>query len=240
MKVTNKYGFPDALVNAVKNDPYDAGESDYTATGLIKPVRQLFLQKKHRDDIEEDVADRLWSLYGQVAHGILERANETALVEKRFFAEVDGYTVSAQIDTLCLDHGILSDYKFTTSFAFMAHKEPKVEWVQQMNIQAWLLRQHAYKVDKAQIIGLLRDWAPSSARTKSGYPVTQIAKMDIPLWTDAEVEFFVRNRIQAHELATDSSLVECSSEETWSGRRCSGYCSVSKWCDQYNNKGRKE
>lgn len=75
MKITNKYGLPQPVVDAVKNDGYTKGDADISVTELQDPPQMRFLKKKHDAELEEDAVDRLWSLYGQIAHGILERQN---------------------------------------------------------------------------------------------------------------------------------------------------------------------
>lgn len=218
MKLTNRTGLPDALVRAITNDSYDKGDSDYTATSLIKPARLTALEKRHEHEITEDVVDNLWRLYGQVAHGILERANAIDLAEKRLFSTftVGGreYKVSAQLDTLSLADGMLSDFKFTTSFGFKEDKGPKPEYVAQLNIQLELLRRNGLDAKSLQIIGLLRDWQINQAKASPDYPQAPIAVVDIPMWSREQTVSYIEMRIAEHE-AAKVELPECSSEERW-------------------------
>lgn len=214
MKLTNKKNLPQAIVDAVSNDPYTMGKADFSVTGLLKPPRMKALERKHWNELEEDVADRLWALYGQIAHGVLERANELDLVEKRFFAEFDGKVLSGQIDTLSLNGGVLSDFKFTTAWGFKGNQEPKIEWVQQLNMQLELLRQNGKDAKKLQIIGLLRDWSPSQADKDPSYPQCQIMIHEIPMWPREKTQKFIKERIKAHQEARDS-LPLCSKEDRW-------------------------
>ena len=75
MKYTNKLNLPQPLVSAIVNDKYDSGTSDISVTSLLKPY-QLRALERHHDKLTEDIADRIWSLLGQVIHGILERAKK--------------------------------------------------------------------------------------------------------------------------------------------------------------------
>jgi len=218
MKITNRSNLPDALVRAIENDPYDKGDSDFTATGLLKPARIVALEKRHAHEIEDDAEDGLYRLYGQVAHGILERANMNDLAEKRFFApfEVNGtvYKVSAQLDTLSLSDGPLSDFKFTTAWGFKSDKPPKPEYVAQLNIQLELLRVNGLDATKLQIIGLLRDWQIRDAKNDPNYPQAPVAVMSIPMWSRAQTQAFIKMRIAAH-LDAARELPECSPDERW-------------------------
>jgi hypothetical protein len=215
VKITNKAGLPEALVKAITNDPYNAGDSDYTATSLLKPARVRALEARHKHEIEEDAEDGLYRLYGQVAHGILERANMADLAEKRFFIKVSGFKVSAQIDTLSLDlFGTLSDFKFTTAWGFKSNQEPKPEWVAQLNIQCEILRQNGYEPKALKIIGLLRDFSLRESASNPEYPRGPVAALDIPMWSREQTIAFIQMRIAAHEDAK-RDLPECSSDERW-------------------------
>ena len=51
MKITNELGLPEALVAAVRNDPYDAGTCDISVTKLISPPRMVALEAEHGKEI---------------------------------------------------------------------------------------------------------------------------------------------------------------------------------------------
>jgi len=215
MKLTNLSGLPEAIVRAVANDPYTKGDSEYSVTELISPPRQAALKAKHYHEIEEDVADRLYSLYGQIGHGILERASgANAIAEKRYFGEIAGARVSAQIDTLELTGGVLSDYKFTTAYKFKKDSPPPIEWVQQLNFQLELLRQNGMDANKLQIVGLIRDFSKLEARRDSNYPQQPVVILPIERWLRAKTVTEMQNRVVLHRQAR-ITLPECSNEERW-------------------------
>ena len=56
--ITNKHGLPDALVRAVQNDPYSAGQSDISVTALIDAPQRRVLKRKHDKEITVDVSER--------------------------------------------------------------------------------------------------------------------------------------------------------------------------------------
>ncbi len=240
MPVTNLRNLPTALVRAIENDPYNKGDADFSVTELLKPARQWALEKKYADQVTEDASDRLWSLYGQIAHSIIERANVNELVEERFFTEIAGYVVSGQIDSLCLESGTLRDFKFTTSWAFMANREPKEEWIAQLNMQKLLVEANTkHKVKSLEIVGLLRDWQIRDADKNKNYPQVSVAVMPIPIWETAQTHLFVIQKME-EKLAALESLPQCSSQETWGRKRCASYCKVSDYCTQYQDtKGTK-
>lgn len=250
MKLTNRYGYPATIIKAIENDDYSRGDSEFSATGLIGPPRARILAERHKDELTEDVDDGIWRLFGQIGHGLLERAGTGIgnLVEKRFFTTVDNTKISAQIDSLSLEQdGTLIDWKYTTVYGFKKDVEPKREWVAQMNIQAYLVRLHGYTVNKLQIWGVLRDWRPGELkaskrigtkaerkgdRLHAGYPETKLGHHDIPMYADEACERFIKDRIQAQREAV-ADLPRCSSDDNWRWNRCNGYCLVEKFCVQY-------
>jgi hypothetical protein len=218
MRLTNKNGFPEALARAVMNDSYTKGESDYSVTELLKPPQLRALQIKYQKDLVDDVEDRLWSLYGQIAHFVLERANVEDLSEKRFYAEFRGKTVSGQIDSFSMDGSILTDWKFVTAWKFKNGRATDEDWISQLNMQAELLRRNGITVSRAQIVGLLRDWSKIEAADNADYPQKGVVTAEIPLWSSEQVTAFINERIALHEaaaLAPDDQLTPCSHTERY-------------------------
>lgn len=217
MKLTNKLNLPDGLVRAIQNDPYPTGpkvKSDFSCTWLLKPARQAALIKKHRHEIEEDASDRIWSLLGQAAHEVCNRANQTELTEKRFYAKFGEYVVSAQIDSLDLLGGVLSDYKVTTQYKAKPNAEPDPDFTAQLNIQAEILRQNGHTVNELRIIAILRDWSKNKARFDSDLPQQNVIVLPIPMWSPEQTRSFIEMRIAEH-VAADTELPECSPNEMW-------------------------
>ena len=229
MNLTNHQGLPQALVEAVRNDGYSKGEADFSVTELLQPPQKVQLERRHDASLSEDAADRIWSLMGQVAHGILERAGDelNALTERRLFADVGvgrgSVRVSGAFDrTLLLnDQGAarLQDYKVTTAYAIAIEGGVKPEWEQQINIYAALLRHHGYTVDSAEIVAILRDWSKMEAKRRpSEYPQQQVMVLPVRLWAPEEAEQFLTSRAIQHAKAADLGhldLPPCTDEERW-------------------------
>ena len=75
----------------------------------------------------------------------------------------------------------------------------------------------------------------SLERRESTYPESQEAVIDVPLWSPADAEAYMMERLRVH-LASPGP---CSKEETWDGRRCENYCDVSCICKQFNKEIKK-
>lgn len=212
MRYTNRAELPQAIVDAVTNDPYSKGDADISVTGLLKSPRITLLEKKYQNEIEEDVSDRIWSLLGQSIHTILERANRTAIAERRMSIEIEGWVVSGGMDVY-EEAGILLDYKTTSVWKVI--KGDIEEWERQLNLYAVILRHHGHKVERLQVIAILRDWSKGEAQRDPAYPQAQIVNINIKLW-DADQAFkFMRERVILHKQAQVSALPECSPQDRW-------------------------
>lgn len=210
MKITNKHNLPDALVRAVENDDYSKGDSDFSATELIKPSRIWALEQQHKDEITEDVIDRIWALLGSSVHAMIERANSKDIVEVRYGAEFLGKKVSAQIDSLSVDSGVLSDFKVSSVYSFM---EPKPEWIAQMNMQCEILRRNNIDVTQLQIVGIIRDFQQSKVGTYN-YPELPVKVVPIEMWERDKTVEYINSRIKSH-LEALKSLPLCSDSDRW-------------------------
>ena len=208
MNLTNLRGLPDALVQAVRNDPY-AGGGDISTTKLIDAPQRRVLHKKFSDFVVEDVSDRIWSLLGQAVHTVLERAETSALTEKRLFAEVNGWSVSGAFDRLHLGEELLQDYKVTSTY----NAEGSESWTKQLNVLRWLAHQNGYPVSKLQIVAIFRDW--SRAKVRDGYPESNVGLIDVPLWDLDEAQAYIEERVALHQKAAKGEEVLCTDEERW-------------------------
>ena len=64
MRLTNRFRMPKAFVRAVENDSYHKGDKvDFSVTELLSSPHQRNLKRIHKDEIVEDVIDRVWALY---------------------------------------------------------------------------------------------------------------------------------------------------------------------------------
>lgn len=210
MKLTNKFNLPDAIVRAVSNDSYTKGGADYSVSDLLKPPRVLALEQKHWNDLEEDVSNRIFSMFGQAMHVVAERANSEGIAERRLFIRLEGKTISGGMD---LYHkGVLTDYKTTS--VYKVKEGVPIEYVNQLNCYAEILRQNSCPVEKLEIIAILRDWSKLEALRDGNYPQSQVLRLEVPVWEPTRALGFMKARLAIHE-AAKVLLPECSSEDRW-------------------------
>jgi hypothetical protein len=221
MKLTNKYNLPQTFVNVLNRPTYTKGKAHLSATEIINSPRIVQLKKIHWDNLEEDVADKVWAIFGTAIHAVLELGkDEHHIIEQRLHANVDGWDISGAIDLQRVeDDGIIvADYKTTGAWAVMNEKS---DWEQQLNIYAWLVEKvKKVPVKKVEIIAIIRDWNRRDAQTREGYPEAPIKVIDVPLWSFEKRESFIKERIHLHSNAlfateTSEDLPECSPSEMW-------------------------
>lgn len=213
--IENELGLPQPLVDAVRNDGYDKGGADFSVTELISPPRIAKLKRQHGNNIVEDASDRIFSLFGQAIHTILQRAaSGRYIIETRYSVEHDGAKVSGQIDLFDRETSTLQDWKITSRYA--TQDGPKPEWIAQGNLNRYLLWKNGIQAEAIQYIALFRDWSKMAvARGTRGYPQRQVQVLNLPIWPIEKVQGYLSERISLHREA-DFRLPMCTPEERWS------------------------
>jgi hypothetical protein len=257
MKFTNKFQLPDSIVKAVKNDPYSQ-DGHISATGLIQPPRIRQLNLRHKEEIIEDISERIWPLLGNNTHYILERTNsKNSLQEERLSCKVLNWTITGKPDDYS-PPGILSDFKVTSVWAMIAGVKP--EWEQQLNIYGYLYRLAGFPIQELQIIAILRDWSKLRARREHNLELHQYSERlhdsKLPLCTAAEMwekptqyAVYKGENKRATKLLTtvkDAENVAAMLKEKHPANeyrievrpgervRCEAYCSAAPFCNQYS------
>ena len=220
MRLTNKYNLPATIMNALERDDYNMGPARMSVTGLLKPPRIGILYRRHREQIERDVSDQVWSLFGRAVHTILEKGgDEEHIPEERLFIEVRGWIISGQLDLQKLDENRarVVDYKTTTAYAV---RQEKQDWVEQLNAYAHLLRVvRGYEIESLAICAFIRDWNRHMSY-QDDYPPAPMQMIDIPLWSPQAAAEFISERVRIHQEAQaledmGGEPVLCSDTERW-------------------------
>jgi hypothetical protein len=221
MKLTNRNNLPETIINVIRRPEYNKGKSNMSVTELLNSPRIVQLKRKHWDELTEDASDMVWSIFGTAIHGVLEHGKDDHhIVEERTHIVLDNMHISGAIDLqeIEADGIIVSDYKTTSAWAVMNEKQ---DWHNQLNSYAYLVEAaKKMPVKKLQIVAIVRDWSRRDAATRDGYPAAPIVVIDIPLWSFAEREAYVRGRISLHgdaffEMETGGDMPNCTAEEMW-------------------------
>lgn len=193
-------------------------------TTLLKSTREILLTQRHWDEIEQDVSDMIWLLFGTAVHSILEAQPEqdTEFKEERltnpFQIRDKTYNVSGKFDLFDYAKKEITDYK-TTSVWKVIHQDFD-DYRKQMLIYAYLLRLIGIDAKRGTVVMILKDHKKSSAKTELSYPAYPIAEKTFE-FDDADfanIAEFVENKlidIYNNEEVPDDELPLCTSDERW-------------------------
>lgn len=224
--LTNKLNLPEPIYNFLKSD-YQPKEKQYSVTTILNPTRQIILRRRHNNEINQDCSDLIWAMFGTAFHSILEnsKAGENQLQEEYLKQELscldpllEGYYLSGKADLLDVDNKKIIDYKTTSSFKFV--KKDFEDYRLQLLIYAWLFTKIGYKVNKGEIVALLRDWNRSKAQFDKDYPQLQVQTIEFK-FTKKDFDFiekYIKDRfleLKKYEDVADDELPECTMEERW-------------------------
>ena len=226
MKITNKLGLPKQLVELVSND-YKPTEHQYSCTTILKPTRQVILERRYNDQIESDVSDMCWLIFGIAVHSIIENSEEDSGQFKeeklkvdlgKYFKELDGYYLSGRSDMIDLINKSITDWKTCSAWKII-YKDFE-DWRKEMLIYAWAVKDMGFDMDKAEAIAFIKDHNKTKSKTEVNYP-------KLPIWVEkfaftekdfSEIEEYIYNKflsLKSNENKPDEELPMCSEEERW-------------------------
>ena len=106
--------------------------------------------------------------------------------------------------------------KVTSVWSF--GKEPKLDWVQQLNVQRWcVFKETGMVINHLNIAAIWRDWSKNKAYGDN-YPPAQCSTVSIPVWSIDNTEKWIIERVEELERAKlheIKDITPCSSEEIW-------------------------
>jgi hypothetical protein len=234
VKYTNRTGLNPAIVAAIVDDDYSRGKADISVTQLLDaPYRVHQLSRPEINDVEVDVADSIYALFGKLIHSMLETGmpkvlgHKSAIIDRlcpgydeiryedRLFTNDLGVTWSGQYDLLYRmgDKWFLEDHKVVSVDEFRVNRQES-KWEQQLNLLALLVRRNGGEVHEVAINAYYRDWSKAKAHfDRTGeYPPSQHQRIPLALWSQERQQAFLDNRLQAHLKGYDTP---CSPEERW-------------------------
>lgn len=219
MKITNEMGLPTPFVSAAESE-YRYKPKRYSATAVMKGVRESILQRRHDDEITDDAANRIWAIFGTAVHSVLERADakDSEMQECKMEVEMpNGYTLSGIFDLYDSETGTVTDWK--TASVWKVKFGEFDDWRTQTLIYCWMLRQNGYDAKRGEVVALLKDHSMTKAKTGE-HPPTPVFKVgwdfdegdfdDIGKWLEERFEL-----IERCEQLPDDELPVCTPEERW-------------------------
>ncbi len=197
---------------------YEYKEGQYSVTSLLRGLRETILLRRYHDDIEQDVSDMIWLLFGTAIHTILENqeTGEHEKKEKYMRIPIGGYKLSGMCDLYNEKTKTITDYKTCSVWAVIFGDYEG--WRKQLLIYAYMLRRLGYEVERGEIIALMKDHSKAKAKFDAGYPQLPVEKITFDFTEDdfIEIEKWLYYRfaeISAAERMTDDELPVCSLED---------------------------
>jgi hypothetical protein len=217
MIITNKLGLPEGLVKACSTEMHNAPGS-LSATTLLKGVKEIILTERHWEELEEDASGRVWAVFGQAVHALMEHEGENDFTEEKLSWPMEGITITGRIDNYNMAARIISDYK--TMSATKIFNNEFHDWEAQGLIYAWLLRNNGFKAEQCRFIGLIKDHSKRKARYESGYPNSPvfIFEFDVTDEKIAGIEAYITAVVRAYKNSralTDDAVEPCSAKQRY-------------------------
>lgn len=217
MKITNSMGLPQALVNAVSVERHNK-PGEISATTLLKGCKEFLLNDRHWDEMTDDAANRIWSVFGTAVHALFEKQKDNTFHEEQLKVPMGKWTVTGTIDSYDLEQGIVVDWK-TTSVWKAVYKDFD-DYKRQGLIYAWLLQKNGLSCKKARFILMLKDHSATKALTDSSYPQTPVFvyEFDVTPEMIEETEEFIKVKLEALSdfmNMSDDDIPPCSPQERW-------------------------
>lgn len=218
--LTNEMGLPRPFVDAVDRE-HRYVPKRYSVTSLLKGVREAILLRRHVDEIDQDVSDMVWLIFGTAVHSVLERSQESDTQLKEGWLSVEmpnGYSMSGIFDLYDDSTGTVTDYK--TASVWKVIKGEFDDYRTQVLAYCWMLRRHGFDARRGEIVMLLKDHSKTKAETDRDYPKRPVAVVswdftdgdldDFGMWAEARFE-----EIERCERLPDDELPVCTPEERW-------------------------
>lgn len=223
MRITNRLNLPEPFVAAATSD-HEYAEGRYSVTDLLGGTCEAILKRRHADEIADDVADRVWAIFGSAVHRILQDAQEAPdqLKENWIAHQLDGglrnYWLSGIFDLYDDATGTVTDYK--TASVWKVQMGDFEDWRKQALMYCWLLQQIGFNAWTGQIVALLKDHSIRKARTDKDYPQHPVF---IISWrfTNADLEgiedYIYRwfTELSNIEALPDEMLMPCTEAQRW-------------------------
>jgi hypothetical protein len=197
---------------------YEYETNEYRVTSLLKGLRETILERRHEEEIECDVSDMIWMLFGTAVHSVLERQQEGSqeIKESRVKIFIGNYILSGQFDLYNGITNTITDYKTASVWKIIYASYD--DWKRQLLIYAHMMQSIGFPVEKGEIVALLKDHSKRDAKVKKDYPSLPVHKVVFSFTEKdfAEIEEWLHKRfeeIAELEQLQDDLLPVCTPEE---------------------------
>lgn len=219
-----------------------------SVTQLINGTRQEYL--KIREDYAEDPDQMAFRVLGTRAHFRLEQHADPVEVDAELKLQLEeGITGISDLMEPYDGYWRVCDYKVPGAFVpkklcVGTAAEKRAAW------ETYALQGNCYRIMAQRqfperelhpkkplwLFLIVRDGGTWTAEKFYGLPKSQRTVMlPMPVWPDKKVLAYFREKKKALDEALEADKLPqlCNAVESWDGRRCKGYCSVSGSCGEY-------
>lgn len=221
--LTNKLNLPQPFVDAATSD-HTYTTNRYSVTELLGGTCEAVLNRRHEGEVEEDVADRVWAIFGTAVHKVLEEAEETDTQLKENWMSVplgghlEGYELSGVFDLYDDATGTVTDYK--TCSVWKTQVGDFDDWRKQTLFYCWMLRQIGFDARNGEVVAIMRDHSIRKAKTELGYPRHPVIRLswsfsDSDLWEAGQEIYRWFEEVAFQEKLADDELEPCGPEQRW-------------------------
>lgn len=218
--ITNELGLPQPFVDAATSD-YTPTEGRYSVTRTLGGTCEAVLLKRHNDELDGDVADFLWAVFGSAVHQILQNAKETDDQIKENWLSVDmgdGYTLSGIFDLYDDSTGTVTDYKTASAWKVIFGETD--DWRLQTLTYCWMLRKTGFDAHRGEIVAMIKDHNKREAMKRDDYPKHPVVKYE---WEFTDEDFAaIEERValwfksvRVQEGRADDDLMPCKPKHRW-------------------------
>lgn len=219
MKITNVLNLPEGIVKAADIERHNKTDKELSATTLLKGCKEIILTWRHWDELTDDVANRMWAIFGTAVHALLETEGKNEFTECDVTVPMpNGLTITGRIDNYNMETETITDYK--TGSVWKVIMKDFDDWRMQGIIYAWLLVKNGFKVKRAQFVDLLKDHSKSKAKFDSNYPQTPVYIYEYPI-NETELkegEAYINERLAEYlkyKDMADDDIPPCTDKERW-------------------------
>lgn len=218
--ITNNMNLPQPFVDAATSS-HEYKPKRYSVTEVLGGTCEAVLKRRHQGEADEDVADRVWAIFGTAVHKVLQEAEATASQLQENWLSVpvgDGYELSGIFDLYDGDEKKVTDWK--TCSTWKVTFGDFSDWRMQTLLYCWMLRELGIEADKGEIVAIMRDHSMRKAKTEKDYPKHPVHKVgwefseeDMAEGSEHVSRWFAE--VMEQEKRADAALVPCSPEQRW-------------------------
>lgn len=219
--LTNNLNLPQPFVDAATSH-HEYKPYRYSVTEVLGGTCEAVLKRRHQGEQEEDVADKVWAIFGTAVHKVLEQAEGTeSQIQEQWLsvaAPVDGYELSGIFDLYDESTGTVTDWKTTSVWQVMFGEYDK--WRRQTMLYCWMLQSLGFDARRGEVVAILRDHSMRKAKTENGYPPHPVVRVSWEFTpedmrqVERELDVWFAD-VRYAESLPDELLEPCSPEERW-------------------------